>query len=344
MRILTLLKIIPTSGKPDIPVKNTIFANGQTHHTPYAEAIMTGKEYTNQINKVIDYIHSHLDEPLPVKGLCSLANLSPYHFHRIFTARTGEPLAKYVTRRRLERSASLLLGSPETPVSNIAFECGFSSASLFCRNFKRHFNMTAEEYRHKNSQSNSKNSQPDSNKSTGTRSYTRYFCTRKTIITGDKTMECNFEIKKLPAFNIIYCRHQGAYDQMQDAFARLMQWAYPRGLATAPGVKLLSVYHDNPDVTQKDKLISDAAMIVNEKIKTDGEIGQYEIAGGLYAVGSFELDMPDFPEAWRTVFSLIAEHKCQCTNAPHYEIYLNNREDHPQKKWFVDICIPVEMK
>lgn len=298
--------------------------------------------YKKQINRVIDYIHSHLHQPLSIEELSTQANLSPSHFHRIFSAYIGEPLAKYVTRKRLERAAALLLSDSSTPVMNIAYECGFNSANVFCRNFKRHFNMTAEEYRRKNQSANSKNRPFKSINDTSNRSYSRYFCRTKTIITEGKTMNCTFEIKKLPAIRIIYCRHQGALDQMQEAFTKLMQWAYPRGLATAPGMKLLSVYHDHPDITETSKLTADAAMIVGQDVKTDGEIGAYEIEEGLYAVGRFEITMEEFPAAWHATFELITEHGCQCTNGHHYEVYQNNRDEHPEKKWIVDICIPVK--
>lgn len=300
------------------------------------------KYYKSEINKVIDYIHSNLDKQLPIEKLSAQVNLSPWHFHRIFSASVGEPLAKYVIRRRLERAASLLLSDQTSSITNIAYECGFNSINVFCRNFKRHFGVGAQEFRNKKQQTDSKNSTFKSMIGTNDRLYSHYFCRSKTIITGGKIMNCTFEIKNIPAVDIIYCRHLGALDQMQEAFAKLMQWAYPRGLVSAPEMKLLSIYHDNPDITEKDKLTADAAMIVHKGVKTEGEIGGYEISGGLYAIGRFEIGMEEFPDAWRGMFDLLAEHGCQCTNGYHYEIYQNNRDEHPEKKWIVDICIPVK--
>lgn len=304
---------------------------------------VTSEDYKSRINRVVDYILSNLHKPLSVEELSGQASLSSYHFHRIFTAMTGEPLAKYVMRKRLERSAALLVSDMKSPVMNIALECGFNSANVFCRNFKRHFGLTPGEYRSKKGLSNSKNRQFESINDPKNRSYSRYFCCHKTLIIGEKTMNCTFEIKKMPAFHVIYCRHQGAFDQMQEAFVKLMQWAYPRGLVAAPEMKLLSVYHDDPEITEKDKLTSDAGMIVAGKVKTDGEIGQYEISGGLYAVGRFEVAMEEFPAAWNAMFGLLKEHGCQCTDGYHYEVYQNNRDEHPEKKWIVDICIPVKV-
>lgn len=300
------------------------------------------KDYTKEINRVIDYMYTHIDRPLSVTELCEQVNLSPYHFQRIFTHTIGESLAKYVVRTRLERAASLLLSDSKAPIMNIAYECGFNSVSVFCRNFKRHFGMSAETYRHTIEQNNSTNGQSKSKIETGSCIYSHYFCARKTIKIGDKTMNCTFEIKQMPALSIVYCRHLGAFDQMQEAFKKLMQWAYPRGLVNAPGAQLLSVYHNDPNITEKGKLTSDAALTIHEKVKTDGDIGQYDIAAGLYAVGRFELAMDEFTQAWNSMFDLLKEHGCQCTNAYHYELYLNNRDEHPENKFIVDICIPVK--
>ena len=301
-------------------------------------------DYKKQINCVIDYIQLHLDNSLSASELSGMAGLSPYHFHRVFKLVVGETLGRYIVRKRLEKSASLLSGSDISPIKNIAYECGFNSVNVFCRNFKKYFGVTAEEYRSRNRESYSKKRQLISKDQPGSRLYSRYFCTTKTLITGGKEMNCTFEIKKVTAFNIIYCRHQGAFDQMQDAFVKLIQWAYPRGLVNVPGAKLLSVYHDDPDITEKEKLTADAALIVHEEIKTSGEIGQYEIEGGLYAVGRFEIAMEEFPDAWHAMYDLVEEHGCCCGTGHHYEIYQNNRDEHPEKKWIVDICIPVKMK
>lgn len=299
------------------------------------------KDYTRQINNVIDYIHQHLDKQITIEELSARICLSPFHFHRIFTAAIGEPLGKYISRKRLEKAANMLV-NPELMVKDIAYGCGYSSTALLCRSFKRHFGLTTEEFRSKHYHQNSKDSQFKSINEQHTSLYSRYFYSDKKIKSGGKIMNCTFEIKELAPVKIIYCRHQGALDQMQGAFARLMQWAYPRGLVGIPDMKLLSVYHDDPRVTEKDKLTADAAMTVNSDIKTDGEIGSYTLTGGKYAVGRFEIAMQEFPAAWEAMFALLAENGCQCSDGHHYEVYLNNHDEHPEKKFIVDICIPVK--
>ena len=299
--------------------------------------------YTKQINAVLDYINAHLNEKLDIQLLAQQTNLSTYHFHHIFTATMGEPLAKYVMRRRLELAAIQLRNDARKSVTSIAFEHGFNSTNVFCRNFKKHFGMPAETYRSMSQQENSKNRTLEHNISPQSRTYSRYFYRRKTLKIGDKCMNCNFEIKQLDAIHVVYCRHYGAYTNMQQSFEKLIRWAYPKGLVTTPDSHLAAIYHDNPNVTEEEKRISDACLIVKEPIKTDGEISAHTLPAGQYAIGRFEILCDEFQIAWECMFRLIDEHGCQCCGLP-FEVYLNNSETHPEKKWLVDLCIPVTSK
>ena len=299
------------------------------------------QDHTKQINRVIDYINSNLNRQISIEELSSLIDISTYHFHRIFTSSMSEPVGKYILRRRLERAANVLLSDP-VAIKDVAYDWGFSSASSFCRSFKRHFGVSAEEYRRKNGQQNSKKCQFKSINEQHTSLYSRYFCRDKTIKVNGMNMNCTFEIKQMPERIVIYCRHQGALDQMQEAFANLMKWALPRGFISQPDMRLLSVYHDDPRVTPVDKLTADAAMFVSEEVKPEDMIGCYRLSGGLYAVGRFELSMSEFPSAWNAMFDLLEENGCKCGYGYHYEIYQNNHDEHPEKKFIVDICIPVE--
>ena len=64
----------------------------------------TEEKYLQQVNRVIDYINSHLNEPLRVETLAREVCLSEYHFHRIMRAYLHEPLATYIARQRVERA------------------------------------------------------------------------------------------------------------------------------------------------------------------------------------------------------------------------------------------------
>jgi AraC family transcriptional regulator len=104
-----------------------------------ASSEATRREYAARINRVVDYIQSHLADPLDLERLAAVACFSPFHFHRLFHAWMGETLQDFVHRLRLERAAQLLLFNPLTSISEIALECGFSSSSAFARAFKGAF-------------------------------------------------------------------------------------------------------------------------------------------------------------------------------------------------------------
>ena len=56
------------------------------------------QEYIHRINRVVDYIEANLDEKHSLEELSRVAYFSPFHFHRIFKALTGETINNYLKR------------------------------------------------------------------------------------------------------------------------------------------------------------------------------------------------------------------------------------------------------
>ncbi|WP_232628666.1 helix-turn-helix domain-containing protein [Methylobacterium sp. Leaf118] len=92
---------------------------------------------TRQISDVIAFIEADLSTDLRVADLARIAGLSPYHFSRCFQITTGLPPYAFITRRRLDRAAELLLDS-RIPVASIATLVGYSDPSQFAAAFKRY--------------------------------------------------------------------------------------------------------------------------------------------------------------------------------------------------------------
>ncbi len=85
------------------------------------------KEYQRRINNTLQFIHENLDQNLNLSTLSSVANYSPFHFHRLFKAITGESPNKYVLRLRIERSAYQMKKDSLLSLSEIAFSNGFQT-------------------------------------------------------------------------------------------------------------------------------------------------------------------------------------------------------------------------
>jgi len=82
---------------------------------------------------VVDHIHAHLAEELLLVALARVAAFSPFHFHRVFRAVTGETLFAFIQRLRLERSAGVLLAASDLSVLEVALDHGFASAATWMR-------------------------------------------------------------------------------------------------------------------------------------------------------------------------------------------------------------------
>ncbi len=304
------------------------------------------QEYISRINKVMDYVDKYIDSSLPLYTLAEVANFSQFHFHRIFTVLTGETPTDYVQRIRLEKAAILLQNHERMTISEIAYACGFSSLSLFSRSFRSYFKMTAKEYRRqepgiyvRNGLRYSKNGQLLSKNMKQDFDFETQLCSvkLKQIIFMDTTIE----IKEMPEMKVVYVRHTGQFNQIGKAYEKLMKWAGPRGLLNFPETKTLTLYRDDPSVTVIDKVRQDACITVTSDVKVEGEVGKGIIPAGKHAVGHFRIDETGFEKAWNTMCLWLTESGYQ-PGGNSYELYYNSPEEDRERKFELDICIPVK--
>lgn len=97
------------------------------------------------IENVVKYIKENLTSDLSLNTVASYASLSPIHFHNCFKSATGKTLHEYVEEQRIKKSTELLV-STDLTLTEISYECGFSSQSYFSYAFKRKMKMTPREY------------------------------------------------------------------------------------------------------------------------------------------------------------------------------------------------------
>ena len=81
-----------------------------------------------------DAIDRSYAEPLDVRALAQVAQLSEAHFIRSFRAAFGETPHRYLQRRRVER-AMFLLRESDRSITEICLEVGFVSLGSFSRTF-----------------------------------------------------------------------------------------------------------------------------------------------------------------------------------------------------------------
>ncbi len=92
------------------------------------------------------WIADNLAADLSVPALAARAAMSPRHFARAFRREAGVSPGAYVRRLRLE-AARRALETSAAPVAEIAQACGFASAEVLHRLFRRTLDLTPFEYR-----------------------------------------------------------------------------------------------------------------------------------------------------------------------------------------------------
>ena len=107
---------------------------------------LTSKKNNHQvIAKTLEYINDHISDELTLDRLSGFANFNKTYFHKVFKASTGKTLHEYIEEQRIKKSIHLLTSTDMT-LTQIAYECGFSSQSYFSYAFKRHMGCPPRDY------------------------------------------------------------------------------------------------------------------------------------------------------------------------------------------------------
>jgi AraC family transcriptional regulator len=328
------------------------------------------QEYASRIHRVQDYIERNLESTLTIKELAHIACFSAFHFHRIFRAMTGETLGQFICRLRIEKAATKLVANPKLSITTIALECGFSSSATFARAFREAFTMSASAWREggylqfsteRKAQSNpgktvskqwqdSDSAIPYLNSMStgeGASPNQQLFTVWRNRMSAHKALHADVTVGDLPEMTVAYVRHVGPYKGdlklFEGLWGPLMRWAGPRGFVAQPDVKMLSVYHDDPEVTDESKLRVSVCITVPPNTQVDGEVGLMTIPAGACAMARFELDADQYGQAWDYVFGhWLPQSGYQPDDRLCFEWYLNDPHQHPQHKHIVKICVPVK--
>lgn len=141
----------PATGRMFAETSSLMLAARLAHDYADASFIQAAGAAANRLDnarlrRVLDFIEEHLEDEITVGGLADLANLSAFHFTRVFTATMGISPARYVSGRRL-KNAMAMLAIGKLPLSEIAHRSGFSSQASFNRAFHRAIGVSPGEYR-----------------------------------------------------------------------------------------------------------------------------------------------------------------------------------------------------
>ncbi len=243
----------------------------------------TTLDYVERVNRAIDFVIAHLDEPLQLDDVARVAFFSPFHFHRVFRSLLGETLHQFVKRLRLERALMLLSHEPGRSLTDVALACGFASSSDFSRSFKQRYGVPPSAFDVDVFRSQRRE---DWQAAVAGGEHQHLL---QGLPPGENPDGFEVELRELPPRTVAYIRVIDSYrpDVVPQAAARLMAWADERGLADG---QWLGYMWDDPEIVAHEQCRYDVGLEVSH-VEPDGEIGridfpamtvaQVEVRGGI---------------------------------------------------------------
>ena len=301
----------------------------------------TRKEHIARINKAILFIENNLSKKLVLSTISKEAYFSPFHFHRIFSVVVGETVNNFIVRKRIEKSAGFFLYQKEIPITEVSEIVGFTSLSSFSRAFKKFYGISPVEFKESSPNKFSKICKTESKNGQVAVSFEQYICSINNSIKWFN-MNAKTVVKEITEFEIAYISHQGKIKEIENTFISLIHWATPKGLMEQENLRLITLYHDSPKITDPSQMRLSAGIILNTKISVDGKVGLMKVNPGKCIVSRFEITLDNFEQAWQSNFVWMSENGYKKGENEPFEIYYNNYLEHPENKFIVDLCIPVQ--
>lgn len=265
-------------------------------------------------------------ESLPdLARLAQAAAFSPFHFHRVYRALTGETIGRTVARLRLQR-ALRLLASPETPVTEVALAVGYETPQAFARAFRGATGATPSQVR----------SDPAALEAAGQR-------LAPPPAASAPAAPLRVEVVSLEPFRVAALRNVGPAEELDRAYGCLFAWAGARGLLdTLAG--LYGVPHADRRDTPPAEYVFDAMLAFGAQVADDPDAGvRVEVlGGGRYArvrhVGPFDA-LEDTTD--RLLAEWLPGSGESLRDAPIHHCYLDDPEHTPAALLRTDIHLPI---
>ena len=227
----------------------------------------TQQDYHRRIARVVEAILADPAAAHSVESLAAVAHLSPFHFHRIYRAMTGEGLAETVRRLRLAQAAHQLTRSTGA-VTDAAFDAGYESPQAFSRAFRDFTGVS-----------------PSS------------FQTRQQELMMQQGTQASplVDIVHIPPLEVLCLRHRGPIASIGQTYRRLYTLLEGAALGAALNSHIGMSYGDPEG---GDSFHYFAGVIASEAIGPVAGLESIPIAGGLFAshrlTGPYALIGPAF--------------------------------------------------
>jgi len=137
-RILLLLEIL-----------HILATSSDTHCITGDVYSLDNKEETaDRLSEIYKYVQNNFHKDISLGDVAGIAGLTPQSFCRFFKKRSNKHFFEYLNEVRVSKACEMLIGSG-SPVSEIAYYCGYNTISNFNKIFKESTGLTPGQFREK---------------------------------------------------------------------------------------------------------------------------------------------------------------------------------------------------
>lgn len=287
--------------------------------------------YEKRVEEILEYIENNIENSdLSLNKLASLVGFSPYHFHRIFHAVTGESLHKYILECKLNRCAGKLLYE-DCDITKIALDYGFATSSSFSKSFKQQFKCTPSQY-----------------KKIKDRSYPAAFANisfQKFLYNSD--IEKYFSKVKLPNIKAVCLGVTGLSEnwenlEIEKAYKQIFAWLSENRKYTK-NTKICGITLDSPEVRPLSSCRYYACATVEDYVQDDQLSFRSFETEGTYICCRIERSIKNFASSFFQYMDYLygfymVSHNVSPDSRPFVEFY----EKGAKEKLFINFCVPVK--
>lgn len=155
-------------------------------------------------------------------------------------------------------------------------------------------------------------------------------------------------IEHIESMRIIYIRFKGTYLEFRKnsrkLFEKLFAYAKENNLIAPNITKVLTIYNDNPFITEAKNLRTSVAMTIpfNAVLSPSDEITDMVISGK-FGVGHFEIGLMKYADAWQHMYQeWLFKSKERARDSFPFELYVTEPPKNFKGKSLTDIYIPID--
>ncbi len=279
--------------------------------------------FSHKVDRIVEYLNRHMNSTPSLQDLAEVARLSPYHFHRVYRAMTGETPMATLRRIRIARALAMLRDTTK-PITEIAFDVGYDTSQAFSKSFRQMTGCSATQARANRDELDSLANQLSRGPS--------------------RTPAPSIEVRlvSIEPFKVISARHIGPPSGLFSKFSELFGWAEKTGLLhDFRGIYGIPI--DDPREQCDEGPRFDCCFDFGPNAESIQQYNQAMLGGGLHAVARHVGPYEGIDDIYDAMYgSWIESSHYVLRNQCSYNHYLVDPSTVPAEQWETDIYIPIE--